>query len=353
MNVSIHDVASRAGVSVGTVSNVFNHPEKVTEKTVAKVHHAIDELGYIRNDAARQLRAGSSRSIGLIVHDIGNPFFAEVARGVEQRAAEDDLTVLLVSSGSDVARELLSLKLFEQQRVRGVLISPLTGDLSILSPLRRRGIATVLVDRDSESQGFSSVAVNDAGGGEQAVRHLLETGRRKIGFLGGPVRIRQVADRLEGAAKAIATAFGAELMMLPTQALTAAAAVTTVTSMLAADRTSWPDAIFAANDLLAFGALHALLRDRRIRVPDDIALIGYDDIDFARNAPVPLSSMKQPARLIGHTAADLLLHEADRSGHPPQSIRFDPELIVRQSTRPVRAASPSQHRWSSRQLSVG
>ena len=150
MTISVKDVASRAGVSVGTVSNVLNRPEKVAAATVQRVHAAIEELGFGRNDAARQLRAGRSRSIGLVVLDVRNPFFTDVARGAELRAAADDLSILLGNSGDDPARESSYLDLFEQQRVHGVLISPVHDVSGRLERLRAHGIPSVLVDRRSD-----------------------------------------------------------------------------------------------------------------------------------------------------------------------------------------------------------
>ncbi|TYL53354.1 LacI family DNA-binding transcriptional regulator [Agromyces mariniharenae] len=337
MAVSVRDVAAAASVSVGTVSNVLNRPEKVAPDTVARVMAAIDELGFVRNDAARQLRAGRSRSIGLVVLDVRNPFFTDVARGAEDRAAEDSMTILLGNSDENVDRERAYLDLFEEQRVHGVLISPLGDDETRLQRLRGRDTPVVLVDRVSEDRTLSSVSVDDVVGGELAVRHLIETGRRRIAFVGGPITIRQVADRLEGARRAVEAEPDATLEVIETESLTVLegrAAGEAIRERPAGER---PDAVFAANDLLAMGVLQALNMLGSVRVPDDVALIGYDDIDFASAAVVPLSSIRQPASLIGYTAVDLLLKEAARGeGFTAEQVVFQPELVVRDSTR-VRA----------------
>jgi LacI family transcriptional regulator len=199
MSVSVREVAAAASVSVGTVSNVLNRPDKVAPATVERVMAAIADLGFVRNDAARQLRAGRSRSIGLVVLDVRNPFFTDVARGAEDRAAEDGMTILLGNSDENRDREGAYLDLFEEQRVHGVLISPLSDDLPRLARLRERGTPVVLVDREAADRSFSSVAVDDVVGGELAVRHLAELGRRRVAFVGGPLGIQQAADRLEGA----------------------------------------------------------------------------------------------------------------------------------------------------------
>jgi LacI family transcriptional regulator len=332
--VSVRDVAAAASVSVGTVSNVLNRPEKVAPTTVERVLAAIDELGFVRNDAARQLRAGRSRSIGLVVLDVRNPFFTDVARGAEDRAAEDGMTILLGNSDDNADREAAYVDLFEEQRVHGVLISQLTDDLPRLERLRSRGTPVVLLDRQAPDRSFSSVAVDDVTGGALAVRHLLDAGRRRIAFVGGPESIRQVADRLEGAQLAIAEVADATLEVVETESLTVLQGRAAGVLLRERDAASRPDAVFAANDLLAMGVLQALMMLGTVRVPEDIALIGYDDIDFAQAAVVPLSSIRQPASLIGYTAVDLLLKEAaggDDARH--QQIVFQPELVVRESTR--------------------
>ena len=334
MSVSVREVAAAASVSVGTVSNVLNRPDKVAPATVERVMAAIADLGFVRNDAARQLRAGRSRSIGLVVLDVRNPFFTDVARGAEDRAAEDGMTILLGNSDENRDREGAYLDLFEEQRVHGVLISPLSDDLPRLARVRERGTPVVLVDREAADRSFSSVAVDDVVGGELAVRHLADIGRRRVAFVGGPLGIQQAADRLEGARRAVEATEGMTLEVLETDSLTVLAgraAGEAIRERTPADR---PDAIFAANELLAMGVLKALMMQGSIGVPEEIALIGYDDIDFASAAVVPLSSIRQPASLIGYTAVDLLLKEAAvGADFEREQVVFQPELVVRASTR--------------------
>ncbi|WP_067137219.1 LacI family DNA-binding transcriptional regulator [Microtetraspora malaysiensis] len=334
MTVSVRDVAAAASVSVGTVSNVLNHPDKVAPATVERVLSAIEELGFVRNDAARQLRAGRSRSIGLVVLDVRNPFFTEVARGAEERAAAEGLTVLLGNSGANSAREAAYLDLFEEQRVHGLLITPLNEELARLERLRRRGTPVVLVDRQAPPRSFSSVAVDDVAGGFLAAQHLLERGRRRIAFVGGPLGIRQVSDRLEGARRAVAEVAGAAIEVVPTESPTVLEGRTAGEALQARTPAERPDAVFAANDLLAMGLLQALMLRGKLRVPEDMALIGYDDIDFAATAIVPFSSIRQPAALLGQTAVDLLLQEASGRGMKElRQVVFRPELVERASTQ--------------------
>jgi len=336
MVVSVRDVAAAASVSVGTVSNVLNRPEKVSPATVERVTQAIEELGFVRNDAARQLRAGRSRSIALIVLDSGNPFFAEVARGAEDRAAESGMSVLLGNSDERSDREHAYLELFREQRVNGVLVTPVDGDLAALVRLRGGGVPVVLVDHEDSASALASVSVDDVEGGYLAVAHLLSTGRRRIAFIGGPQTIRQVADRLEGARRAVAEVEAATLEVIEMSALSVLQGREAGERLRVRPSGERPDAVFAANDLLAVGALQAFSLMSDVQVPRDIALIGYDDIDFASATVVPLSSIRQPAHLIGYTAVDLLLRELeDPDGAHERTVRFQPELVVRESTAPA------------------
>jgi LacI family transcriptional regulator len=329
---SVRDVAERAKVSVGTVSNVLNRPDKVAATTVARVIAAIDELGFIRNDAARQLRAGHSKTIGLVVLDVRNPFFTDVARGAEDKAQDAGLTVILGNSDEDTGRESTYLDLFEEQRVHGVLISPYGDITARLVRLRERGIPAVLVDRSSGDASFSSVSVDDVAGGRLAVEHLVERGRRRIAFVGGPLEIRQVADRLAGARDAAARHPEVSLEVVTIDALTVLAGRGAGEQLVARRLEDRPDAVFAANDLVAMGVLQALNMRGDIRVPGEIALIGYDDIDFASAAVVPLSSIRQPSALIGRTAVDILIEQAADPSTPPRQVVFEPELVQREST---------------------
>lgn len=332
MAASVRDVAQLAGVSVGTVSNVLNRPDKVASATVERVHRAIEELGFVRNDAARQLRAGRSKTIGLIVLDVRNPFFTELARGAEDEAADNQLAIILGNSDDDTEREAAYLDLFEEQRAHGILITPIGDVTERLERLRENGTPAVLVDRSGADSGFSSVSVDDIAGGYLAARHLLEQGRRRIAYVGAQFQIRQVADRLEGARRAVAEVPEATLEVISVDGLTVLDGRRAGERMLARPASARPDAVFTVNDLMAVGVLQALVMTGAVRVPDDIALVGYDDIDFASAAVVPLTSVRQPSRLIGSTAVNVLLEEAANPELERRTIVFQPELIVRASS---------------------
>lgn len=331
--VGIREVAEHAGVSVGTVSNVLNHRKTVSPANLRKVQASMAELGFVRNDLARQLRMGGGTTIGLVVLNVANPFFADLAHALEAEAEINGNTVILGSSDQDAEREDRYIDLFEEQRVRGMLIAPLNGVTPRLSRLRQRGAPVVLFDSSADPEHFCSVTLDGAAGGYMAARHLIDTGRRRIVFAGGP--LSQVAERLAGASKAARETDGVTLSLIETSDLTVAEGRTVAEQILQQEPQNRPDAIFAANDLLAVGILQSLILATDLRIPEDVALIGYDDIDFAASTMVPLSTIRQPRDLIARQALRLLEEEADPdSGHVHARHLFRPELIVRESTRP-------------------
>jgi LacI family transcriptional regulator len=332
VSVSVRDVAQRAGVSTGTVSNVLNRPDQVAPATRQRVLDAIDELGFVRNEAARQLRAGRSRMIGLVVLDVGNPFFTDIATGVEQAAEGAGLSVILCNSAESLARESHYLSLLLEQRAYGVLITPVGSSNSRIEEVRRRGIPAVLVDHGA-SRRQCSVSVDDVVGGELAMAHLLSQGHQRLAFIGGPLRIKQVADRLAGAMNALRDV-GVDtdaLTVIDVEAMTVAAGRSAGQRVrdLGPNR---PTGVFCANDLLAFGMLQDMTR-HHIDVPGELAIVGYDDIDFAAAAAVPLTSIRQPRVQLGEAAATLLIDEVERpTTHQHRQVVFEPELVVRESS---------------------
>ena len=333
---SITDVAKRAGVSVGTVSNVLNRPDQVSDSTRDRVLVAIEELQFVRNASARQLRAGTIQTVGAIVLDIANPFFTEVARGVEDRLAADEYTLMLSSSDEDPEREARYLRLFEEHGVQGVMVTPSAGSLDNLLALRDRGIDVVLLDTTSPVDDISSVAVDDVRGGALAVEHLVSLGHTRIAFINGPQTIKQCVDRREGVLAAL-TAAGldpaAALVEITIGSLNADGGEDGVNRLLATDGDR-PTAVFCVNDLTALGALRAL-RAHGVAIPAEMAVVGYDDVVFASMLTVPLTSVRQPTHQLGWTAADLLLRQrSEGSTFQHQRIQFQPELVVRGSSDP-------------------
>ncbi|MFC0672691.1 LacI family DNA-binding transcriptional regulator [Brachybacterium hainanense] len=337
---SIKDVARAAGVSIGTVSNVLNRPEIVSPSRRSAVETAIAELGYVRNDAARQLKAGRSLTVGCIVLDISNPFYAQLAAGAELAAEASGIGVLTGNSGHRTSRERLQLSLFEEQRVRGILLASRGGTEELVRAIHDRGTPIILMETDEHVESFCSVSTDDAAGGRMAVAHLLEQGRRRIAVIAAKLELRQVAARIAGASAAVAEVPGASLEIIEADDLTVLAGRAAGSRIASRPAGKRPDGVFCINDLMAAGAMQAFAFQDRIRMPEDIALIGYDDIAFSRSTIVPLSSVSQAAEMMGRTAYALLEEEVVHGGgHVHRHVTFRPELVVRRSTDPD-AADP-------------
>lgn len=330
--VTLRDVAERAGVSTATVSNALNRPEMLSKPTLQRVKAAIAETGYVSDDAAKLLRVGVSRSIGVIVFDTGNPFFAELIHGVEEAAAQHGLYVLLANSGGNPERESDYVRFMESQRVRGLIIGPSGAVPPEVLQLAERGTPFVVLGEARDDASFPTVSGDDTRGGALAARHLVEHGRRRLMFVGGPLTVPQLANRLDGARSVVRDLPDATIEVIETHAVTSADGGAAAAAILARPPAERPDAVQAGNDLVALGLLQGLMRGG-VDVPNDIAIIGYDDVPYASSAIVPLSTIRHPSALIGKTALDLLFTEFDdqREGYRRHLV-FLPELVSREST---------------------
>ena len=323
----VKSVAERAGVSVGTVSNVLNRPESVAPETRERVEQAMAELNFVRNASARQLRAGESTVVGAIVLDLRNPFYTALARGIEDRLLTDGLMLMVASSDENPERERRWLRLFAEQGVRGLLVTPSKEtDLHLGRP-SRLGIPAVLLD--SRSPDYASVGVDSVSGARQAVRHLLEQGHRRIAHLSGPAQLEQSRERLQGAREAVIEADldpDAVLIVRHLPAMSADDGQRGFIEVMDTEQDA-PTAFFCINDIVAIGVMREL-RLRRLEIPTDMAVVGYDDVPFAAELMTPLTSVRQPMHQLGWAAADLLLSGSDTDQHQV----FRPELIVRESS---------------------
>jgi LacI family transcriptional regulator len=330
---SVKDVAASAGVSLGTVSNVMNRPEVVSSATRERVERAMAELGFVRNESARQLRAGTSRTLAYVMLDGSNPFFHDVAQGIELAAEDADLSLFICNSNGHAHREEVHLDRLVQQRVQGLLITPVDPDAPYLAGIAKRGIPVVIVDRAGAGGAFCSVAVDDVLGGRIAVEHLVEQGHTRVAVIGGPESFGQVRERLEGARQVWAELGMApdDLTYLPTGGMTVAEGRSAGERLAGIPARRRPTAAFCANDLLALGLLQQAI-GAGLRIPDDLAIVGFDDIEFAAAAAVPLTSVRQPRQELGRAAAGLVLDEATNPEHRHQQLLFVPELVARAST---------------------
>ncbi len=330
---TIRDVARTAQVSLGTVSNVLNNPAMVAPATRQRVLAAIEQIGFVRSTAAHQLRAGRSRSIGVLILDVANPFFTEMVRGAEHVLVEEGYVLVLCSSDESPEREGRYLRMLEEHRIEGLLVTPAERDLSAVVNLHERGIPTVLLDRPAPDGSLCSVTVDDARGGELAAGHLFDEGHRSLVLINGPVSIRQCADRRRGARRAARRAglvADDAIVEVGVAALTAEQGETAMRRILADG--ALPSAVMCANDLLALGALKALSA-AGVRIPEDVGIVGYDDVVFSSMLSPALTSVRQPKLELGASAAELLLEELRDGDHEHRQLTFAPELVVRASSR--------------------
>jgi LacI family transcriptional regulator len=266
--------------------------------------------------------------------DASNPFFADVAAGMETAAESAGVSLFLCNSDQRPERELSYLSRLEEGRVLGILITPVDPWSPLLDQTRDRGTPLVIVDRTRDDGDWCTVAVDDELGGREAVNHLLDLGHERIGYVGGPPRLGQVRDRRAGALQAlIAAGLSAEnLVDVVTDSLSVRAGMGAAERVAGMPSSTRPTAVFCANDLLALGVLQRCVA-LGMAVPGDLAIVGYDDIDFAAAAAVPLTSVRQPRREMGREAALLLVDEATNPDHEHRQILFTPELVARASTR--------------------
>lgn len=329
---SVLDVAKRAQVSVGTVSNVLNRPEAVAPATRERVETAIAELSFVRNGSARRLRAGKITTVGAIVLDIRNPFSTEMARGIEDRLALADHTLMLASSDDDPHREARYLRLFEEHGVVGLIVAPGSSGTSALDAVHRRGVNIVLVDAPASLAGASTVTADNEAGGAIATRHLLELGHERITMINGPHGIWQCRERLAGTRRAVTEA-GLDpdraIREITIDSLNPGGGDAAMRQLVAEGDGRPPGAVFCINDLVAIGTHRALRKLGGTALLNQVAVVGYDDLDISSELAVPLTSVRQPAQDMGRRAAELLLSPPENGG---ARVVFTPELIVRESS---------------------
>ena len=328
---AITDVAAAAGVSRSTVSNYLNHPELLSASTRERLARVIAELQFVPSDAARKISSGDTGTIGYIAYEFTNPFSGVIADAIERRASESGRTVMIANSAGSIRRQREYLELFERKRVAGIIVATLDDVEPRLEELRERGMPTVITGRRSSSDLIASVSADDATGGYLAARHLLDLGRRRIAFIGGPFRVAQISERFDGASRAVGETPGATLTAVRADERTMDAGFAAGVE-LATSGSPLPDGVFAVNDLVGLGVVRGLL-SCGIEVPRDVAVIGFDGDDIAEVAAIPLSTIRTSGEAVGETAVDLLLAELGVGGPVPDRRRLvPPTLVARAST---------------------
>jgi LacI family transcriptional regulator len=318
------DVAERAGVSLGTVSHVLNHPERVTPATRERVEEAIRALRYRPNRLASTLARGRSGTIGLVLTDLSNSLFVEIARGAGRQADAAGMRVVLADGDSEVGREIRHLELFDELGVAGSMVTLSDEEhMAALVGARAGDRPLVLVNFSAPAQWFCSVATD--------TRHLIGSGRRRLAFVGGPDVLRPVHDRQVGWHRALAEAGLSPVREVQPPAINQKDGWQIGPDLAAEVRAGRVDGVVAASDLLAAGLVQAFLAEG-IAVPGDVAVIGYDNNQAAWDLPVPLSTVAQPGEQMGREAARLVMDEAHGADHHHEALLLEPHLILRSST---------------------
>jgi LacI family transcriptional regulator len=335
---TILDVAERAGVSPSTVSHVLNKTRHVSEKTRARVLQAVDELNYRPNILARSLRRRETHTLGILIPDNTNPFFAEMVRGIEDTVFDEGYTVLLGNSDGEPDKELRYLDLFVNKQVDGVvLVAAAMKSDETMDVLSDPSVATVIVDREIELERMDMVLADNLEGGYAATRHLLELGHRRIGCIAGPSQVTPSAERVIGYHKALE-----EWEITPDPALVIPGDFRHASGLRAAKHllalSEPPTAIFACNDMMALGVLSAA-NELEISVPDELSLIGFDDIALDELVVPRLTTICQPAYEMGCRAATLLLERLQDPDRAVERQVLETYLVKRDSTAPLRTGA--------------
>jgi LacI family transcriptional regulator len=335
--VTLRDVADAAGVSRATASLVLRESPLVADATRARVHEAVERLGYIYNRKAANLRAHRSMTIGLLVGQIVNPFFAEMVVGVDAALDEAGYVAFLVNTADRPERQLRSLQRMREQRVDGIVLCPVPGTTSrLVEQMRQWGLACVQALRYTARQGVDYAGPDYALGTEHAAEHLVRLGHRRIAYIGGNVAHSATAERHAAYAAAMKRhGLGADLLIkCPPTRQAGAEAIAAVL-----DRPSPPTAALCFNDIVAFGVMLGLAR--RALVPGrDFAVIGMDDVPDAALVDPPLTTVSTAPRLVGGEAAQLLLRRIEAPGRLPERIILPARLIVRESCGYHRGPTP-------------
>lgn len=335
----MRDVAERAEVSVTTVSHVVNETRHVSDELRERVQEAMDALGYRPNRLARSLRRGETHTIGVVVPDSSNPFFAEVARGVEDTSFAQRYSVILCNSDGDLEKELFYTNVLTAKQVDGILFVAAGVSTEHIRTLQKQKVPLVVVDREIPDVSVDEVLTDNVYGGESVTRHLIDLGHRRIGCITGPSNVTPSADRVTGYGRALEEAslpFDEEIVLKGD--FQYEGGYRAAERLLTMDDP--PTAIFACNDLMAVGVIRAA-REMGWRVPDDLSVVGFDDVRLASFTSPPLTTVAQPKYEMGVVATELLLERMESRDRPPQHRLLETRLVVRQSTARRGAHTPA------------
>jgi LacI family transcriptional regulator len=327
---TIREVAKKAGVSSTSVSHVLNNTRFVSEDVRERVNAAKRELNYRPNALARSLRRGETHTLGLILPDSANPFFAEVGHAIESAAFALGYSVILCNTENDENKERLYTEVLENKQLDGIIFVGAGENREAISEIAQNGLPLVVVDRDMGSLELDTVTTENYQGGLLATQHLLSLGHQIIGCITGPSNITPSAERVTGYRAALQQA-GIEVVesLLARGDFHAPSGYSA--AMLLLQQTPRPTAIFVCNDMMAIGALRAAAQ-LGLRAPEDIAIVGFDDIQLASYTTPSLTTVVQPKQEIGQLAVKLLFERMSDPSLPPRHTILSTQLIIRESS---------------------
>lgn len=331
---TMRDVAEHAGVSVTTVSHVLNESRYVSDELRERVQTAMHQLGYKRNLLARGLRRGQTFTLGMIVGFSFNPFFFEVARGVEAASYEQDYNVILGNAEGNPDKEFHYINVLIEKQVDGLVLATAGIHAEHIEMLHTWQVPFVLVDREIPSAEADLIRTDHESGAWQAANHLTELGHRRIACITGPLDIQNTTYRLKGYEKALTDAgIPVDTDLIVTGDWNYDSGYQLARELL--DRAAPPTAIFAFNDIMAVGAMRAIIESGR-RVPDDVAVVGFDDIPLASYAIPSLTTVRQPMQALGRVAVTRLFERMENPDLPAEKFIMQPELVIRMSSTKTR-----------------
>jgi DNA-binding LacI/PurR family transcriptional regulator len=331
MNPTIKDVAELAGVHPSTVSRVINNDSRISEKTKEKVILIINKLGYTPNAIARGLKTKRTYTLGMLIPDITNPFFAEIARGVEDAASKNNFNVILCNTDDKLKKERTYLQILRGKRVDGFILGTAhIKDKSILE-LEKNKFPYILVSRNIEGLEKNCIIVDDIEGGKIATEYLIKLGHRRIAHITGPLQTRSALNRLKGyklALKKYEIEYRDELVGEGDFKIKGGYQIMKRFLKLSEP----PAAIFAANDLLALGAMQAIQK-KNFHIPEDFCVVGFNDIELASFVYPALTTIRQPMLEMGAIAVKMLLRIIEEGEFNQRKIVLKPKLIIRESCK--------------------
>jgi len=329
---TIQDVAKLAGVAPITVSRVINNSGYTSEETRARVEAAIASLGYIPNTLARGLRSKRTQTLALVMTDITNPFFTLIARGVEDRASHSGYTVIFCNTDESEAKEEKYINILLQKQVDGILLVPACSNSASVKFLQSNDIPVVLIDRKIPGTQIDLVRADSEGGAYRLIKHLIELGHKRIVTITGPREVSTSSDRVSGYQRAMHEAGLEDLESVYYGSFTQASGYELARQAL--ELAPRPTAIFGANNFISIGVLKAL-RDTQLRVPEDVTVVGFDDLPPSMVIEPILTVASQPAYEMGSQAAELLLKRiSNELPGSNQEVILPTEMIVRRSSAP-------------------